>query len=105
MSYESISQLINNINRWLVKDGLVFITAFLVDDPSYAGHAAANRQIIRNSFQGDDGQIFTYLEKNEIFDLFKGYSIIHHEEGMGPIHRHGGSKPHQHAQVKAVLRK
>ncbi len=105
LSREGIRSLIRKTTDWLVSGGLVFITAFTIDDPSYAHNAETYRSIARNSFQSDRGEIFTYLEPGEILKLFKGYTVVHHEEGLGPMHRHGGSKPHQHASVKAVFRK
>lgn len=105
LSRDEIDLLVAKTSRWLVEGGLVFITAFTVDDPSYIQNVSLYRRIAKNSFKSDDGQVFTYLETNEVLDIFKDYTVVFHDEGLGPMHRHGNSKPHQHANVKAVLKK
>jgi cyclopropane fatty-acyl-phospholipid synthase-like methyltransferase len=105
LSRDEIDLLIAKTTRWLMDGGLVFITAFTVDDPSYERNASHYQPVAKNSFKSDDGQVFTYLEPDELLDIFKSYAVIFHEEGLGPMHRHGNSQPHQHASVKAVLQK
>jgi hypothetical protein len=36
-------------------------------------------------------------------DFFPGWRVHHHEEGLGPVHRHGEGPPEQHGDVVAVL--
>jgi tellurite methyltransferase len=93
------------IRTWLADGGLVFIAAFSTEDPSYERSAAQLKRAGPNSFITGDNEYRTYLERDEILRLFSGFNVVHHQEGMGPAHRHGNRPPHQHAEIIAVLRK
>jgi 2-polyprenyl-3-methyl-5-hydroxy-6-metoxy-1,4-benzoquinol methylase len=100
---EEIDDLINKIQNWLIDDGLVFLLAFLKDDASYE-RFSKGKQIGRNSFINENGTVRTFLESNEVLGLFDGFEVIHHWEGMGPLHQHADNPPEQHSEVHAVLR-
>lgn len=97
--------LVEKIREWLADGGLVYLTAFSTEDPSYERSARGLKQAGKNSFITTDNEYRTYLEPDEILTLFSGFTAVHHQEGMGPMHRHGDSPVHQHAEIIAVLRK
>jgi tellurite methyltransferase len=101
---DKVDILVKKIRTWLAGDGLVFIAAFSTEDPSYE-KSAALKKVGPHSFETGDNEYRTYLEPNEILTLFSGYTVVHHHEGMGPMHRHGDGPPHQHAEIMTVLRK
>ncbi len=47
----------------------------------------------------------TFLEKDELRDLFGGWEALHYVEELGPEHRHGTDAPHRHGRVEGVFRK
>lgn len=102
---DTIDLLVQNIRTWLADGGLVFIAAFTTEDPSYERTVATLKKVGPHSFATGDNEYRTYLEPNEILTLFSGFGVEYHHEGMGPIHRHGNSQPHQHTESIAVLRK
>jgi SAM-dependent methyltransferase len=110
LDWDGIKNLIDRTGRWTQAGGHVFITAFSTEDPRYETHADAGKKIGNNSFviSGSDsaeGEIRTYLERNEILGLFAGWEIAHHWEGLGADHRHGDGPPERHGRIEAVLRK
>lgn len=110
LEWKKIGRLKDHASRWTRPGGLVFITAFSVEDPRYEVHVKTGKKIGTNSFQlkGADiaeGPVRTYLESDEILSIFGEWDIIHHWEGMGPEHRHGSGPPERHGRIEAVLRK
>jgi cyclopropane fatty-acyl-phospholipid synthase-like methyltransferase len=104
LSRESIDLLVEKILSWIKPQGLVFATAHTVDDPTFEKSSRGER-IGKNSFRDPDGNIYTYLESNELISLFCDFEVVYHNEGLGPLHHHGDAPPERHATVKAVLRK
>ncbi len=117
LSRNSLMRLVDKVNRWTAKGSLVFVTAFSDIDPFCVStlwdrqfsHEAAQsgdwRVVGRNEFCDGRGHFMTYFEKDEILELFPEYKIIHHWEGMGPLHRHGDGKEHCHGLIHAVFQK
>jgi len=105
LSREAMVDLLARVDAWTAPRGLVFVTAFTVDDARYALHARRGSEIGPHSFAGPDGQIRTFLESGELKTLFDGYHVVHHWEGLGPEHSHGEGEPERHALVEAVFRK
>ncbi len=105
LSREEIDHLIEKIDLWLDKNGILFLTAFSTDDPSFVNYKKIWKEVRKNSFEGDGVVSRTFLDKNEILTLFKSYKVAHHWEGMGERHRHGDGKPHRHGMIHAVLQK
>jgi len=83
----------------------VFVTAFAITDPSYEKYSTICKMIGKNSFADKQGNIRTYLEAGEILNLFEGYNVIHHREGMGAEHHHGNGVLERHAMVEVVLQR
>ena len=105
LTRESIDLLLEEVRAWTDKGSLVFVTAFTTADPLYPEHCQNSQSIGKNSFLDEDGNIFTYLEPDEIKKLFGGYEVIHHREGMSPRHRHGDGPTEQHGVVEAIFRR
>lgn len=104
LRWEEIDRLTSNIRKWLIDGGLVFLLAFLKEDASYE-RFSAGKQIGMNSFINANSTVRTFLESDQILKLFDGFEVVHHWEGMGPLHQHADNPPEQHAEVHAVLRR
>jgi len=102
---ESIETLVERIGGWTGPGGIVLATAFTTDDPGFAEVSRTWRKIGRNSFSSGAGFVQTFLEKNELRELFAGWEVLHFWEGLGPEHRHGTDAPHRHGRVEGVFRK
>ncbi len=105
LAREEIQALFSRTRNWLRAEGLLFITAWQRDDPSYPILRDSWAQIGANSFKNPEGEIRTYLGKDEILDYVTGMRILHHREGWGLKHRHGDGPSEQHAEIKLVAAK
>ena len=105
LPWKSIELLLEKIKRWINEGSLVFATGFAVTDPSFEKYSITRKMIGKNSFADEQGNIRTYLEAGEILNLFDGYKVIHHREGMGPEHSHGNGLLERHAMVEVVLQR
>jgi len=103
LRWESIRTLVERALLWSRPKALVFVTAFGTEDPSFADQAAGSKVIGKNSYLNQDGSVRTFLEPGEILRLFPACSVLHHWEGLGPEHRHGGSPPERHGRVEAIF--
>ncbi len=103
LSRKAVDSLITRIERWTRSGSLIFITGFTVADPVFVRHKQTWESIGDNSFADDQGNIRSYLEANEIKELFPDYRPLYHWEGFGPEHRHGDEISHCHAKVEAVF--
>lgn len=84
--------------------GLVFVTAWHIGDPSYETAQKNAEPLADGSFRLADGEARSYLQPNEILQLFSGWTVVHHWEGFGPWHRHGDGEPQRHGLVELVAR-
>jgi 2-polyprenyl-3-methyl-5-hydroxy-6-metoxy-1,4-benzoquinol methylase len=100
-----IDILIKNSQKWCSHGGLIFITAFGVDDPSFDFYKDKWQITAKNHFTDGHGNFRSFLESNEILELFNEFDVIHHWEGIGKEHHHGDGKIECHAMVEAVFRK
>ena len=107
LSREAIARLIDRIDEWTRRDSLIFITAWSVDDSTYKRHKEVRAPVGKHSFHINNGRddYQTYLEKDEILELFMHCKPVFHWEGMGPVHRHGTGPAERHARVIAVFRR
>lgn len=103
LQWDSIRLLLDRLPDWCAKNTLVFVTAHATSDPGYARFAAGKR-LGKNSFEDESGRMRTFLEPGEILELFRGYDVVHHWEGMGPVHSHGDGPEERHAVIRAVFR-
>ena len=103
LDWPSIRKLLTRIHEWSRQESLIWVTGFTTQDPAYDRHRASWETIAENSFRGPEGQIRTYLEPGQIVSLFEDYSLLHHQEGLGPVHRHGDGPPERHGKFEVVL--
>ncbi len=99
-----INSLIKSLYNWVAEESLLFITAFSTEASSFVLHKENDKEIGKNSFEDSNGMVRTYLEPNEILELFPDYKVLHHREYLGEEHHHGDGKMQQHAVIEAVLR-
>jgi cyclopropane fatty-acyl-phospholipid synthase-like methyltransferase len=105
LTHEAICDLITRVEQLTAPDGIVIITGWTVEDSSLESVRKRGEQIGPNSYRLPNGDVRTYLELNQIVELFAGWDVVYHWEGIGEWHRHGDSEPERHARVEAVFRK
>jgi SAM-dependent methyltransferase len=105
LSAEGFDLLARRIEGWLGPGGLLFITAFTVQDPGYETIARHWTRVATHSFVDARGDRRTYLEAGELPRRFPAYECLHHWEGMGPEHAHGDGPVHRHALCECILRR
>jgi cyclopropane fatty-acyl-phospholipid synthase-like methyltransferase len=98
-----IRLLCKKVIAWLCPRGLALVSAHTTQDPSF-GHRTDKECIGRNSFSLPGGGVYTYLEANEILQVFQDLECIYHWEGLGSVHRHGRGKLERHGSAVAVFR-
>jgi tellurite methyltransferase len=96
------ASLIHRLREWTRPGGVVFLTAWHVDDPAYPDASKTWTRIGLHSYQNAAGEVRTFLGRGEILDLMLGWSVVHHWEGLGPEHRHGSGPPERHSRVEFV---
>lgn len=99
----------------VARGGLLMLTGFTTEDPAYERHRRAWIEIGKGSFAAPDGidappgspgmRVRTYLDPGEIRELFPGCRTIHHEEKLGPEHRHGDGPLERHGRFEYVARR
>ncbi|MCF6270603.1 MAG: hypothetical protein L3J41_12890 [Melioribacteraceae bacterium] len=87
LDWKSINTLVSKIDKWTSKGSLIFITAFSKKDASYIKYKKEWNEVGKNSFSDNDANYRTFLETNEIPNLFKKYNLIYHWEGLGAKHQ------------------
>ncbi len=102
---DGLKALQTKLGKWTAAGGRVLLTAFTVEDPSYARCESEWRKVGRNSYANEAGEVRTFMEEGEVLELFAGYDIIHHWEGAGAEHHHGDGPVHHHGIVELVARK
>ncbi len=108
LTWDSISTLLKRLDEWTAPGplgSLVFVSAFTTGDKSHDHCRRDWTANGRNSFMGPSGDIRTFLEPDEILDLFTTYEVLHRWEGLGPEHRHGDGPPERHELVEAVFQR
>ncbi len=104
LRYQECASLVTRLHQWLKPGGTLFLTAWHVDDPSFPGLAADWDRLGIRSFRSPDGEKHRlFLEKGEILKLFFRWQAVHHWEGLGALHRHGGGPEEQHGDIEVVL--
>ena len=100
------ASLISRLQTWTRPGGVLFLTAWHVDDPSFPGLCDSWQRLGLRSFRSPDGQAFrTFLGRGEILQFFYSWHVLHHWEGLGDPHRHGTGPVEQHGDIEAVLRR
>ena len=96
------ASLLFRLREWTAPGGVVFLTAWHVDDPSYTPVSETWSAAGLHSFRNDAGEYRSYLARGEIRDLMLGWRILHHWEGVDEEHRHGDAPPERHGSVELV---
>jgi cyclopropane fatty-acyl-phospholipid synthase-like methyltransferase len=104
ISREELNLLLKKIDEWTSEGSLIYVTAHSVKDQRYFKHSSEMKKIGKNSFS-DGSKIRTYLEENEILDLFCEWDRVYHLEGYGPEHRHGDGSLERHFVIDGIFRK
>ena len=94
--------LFARLRAWLAPGGLLFMTAWQVDDPRYATYAASGEALGLHSFTVPGVGVRSYLEHSEIVTLLSELTIVHHWEGLGDPHHHGDGVLERHGSVEVV---
>jgi cyclopropane fatty-acyl-phospholipid synthase-like methyltransferase len=105
LDWDAIRALVETIEDRLGAKGLLWITGFTTEDPSYGHYTDSCESIGAHSFRTSTGGVRTYLEPGQILELFSSYSALHHWEGLGPEHRHGDGPLERHGRFEAVLQR
>jgi tellurite methyltransferase len=101
----SIAALVERVEGWTRPGGLALVTAFTTEDPGFEEVSRTWREIGKNSFSNDTGFVRTFLEKNELRNMFGGWEALHYLEELGPEHNHGIGASHRHGRVEGAFRK
>ncbi len=96
------ASLVHRILQWTRHGSVMMLSAWHVDDPSYDRISDEWERVALHSFRSPAGEYRTYLARGVIRNLFRGWKTIHHHEGMGPMHSHGGGDEHQHGDIELV---
>lgn len=100
------ASLVERLRRWTRSGGTLFLIAWHVDDPDFGAYCENWERTGLRSFRSVAGTEYrTFLGRREILQLFRGWQVIHHWEGLGPSHRHGDGPQEKHGEVEVVLRK
>ncbi|MFO7653348.1 MAG: class I SAM-dependent methyltransferase [Candidatus Krumholzibacteriia bacterium] len=96
------ASLVHRWFEWTRPGGVLFVTAWHVDDPEFPQILDSWERTGLHTFRSPEGENRLYLARDEILDLLLGWRVVHHWEGLGPEHRHGDGAPEQHGEVEAV---
>ena len=105
LEIEKINLLAAKVSDWLERGGLMFITAFTVDDPSFDNYAAVSESDERIVFIGDAGNVRSFFRMGGMSKLFDLYKSLHYKEFMGEMHKHGDGQAHKHGKMEGVFQK
>lgn len=105
---KGLDALFVRVREWLRPGGLLLLTGWHTGDPGYAVIQASAEPLGAGSYRLASGAIRTYLGPGEIRDRVgagRDFSIVHHREALGPIHRHGDAPQEQHGVIELVARR
>jgi len=105
LDWPSIHLLVNKIESWTNPGSIVFITAWSTKDSSFQKYSKEWSNLGKNSFTNGNGEFRTFFAENEILELVKGNTVLHHWEGLGKKHRHGDGPIEQHAWIELVFQR
>lgn len=104
LSLSEAASLIERLHSWTLPGGAVFFVAWHVGDPGFDKMGQQLPGIGSRSFGSPgSGSHRFYLNPGEILDLFPGWDVKYHWEGLGPEHRHGDGPQERHGDVEVVL--
>ena len=101
-----VGPLVERLRRWVRPGGLLFVTGWHTDDPAFGDLGGAwQRSGPRSFHEPDTGRHRFFLHPDEILDLFAGWEVVCHREGLGEPHRHGDGPVERHGTVEALFRR
>jgi SAM-dependent methyltransferase len=101
-----VGALSEKLRGWVRRGGLLLITGRHTGDPRFGELPAPWQRSGPRSYHDPDGDRHRfYLHPDEIIDLFAGWTVLHHAEGLGESHRHGDGPEERHGIVKAVFQR
>jgi cyclopropane fatty-acyl-phospholipid synthase-like methyltransferase len=104
LDLQGCASLVDRLHHWIRPGGVLFLTAWHMEDPSFDILCKEWERRSGRSFRSPDGEINRlFLEKGEILKLFFRWEVVHHWEGLGKRHKHGTGKPKQHGDIEVVL--
>jgi 2-polyprenyl-3-methyl-5-hydroxy-6-metoxy-1,4-benzoquinol methylase len=103
LSQQDGASLIDRLCYWVRPGGVLFFTAWHVDDPEFAELCENWQRLGRRAFYSPEGDYRLFLWRDEILRVFSGWEVVHHWEGLGPPHRHGDGPEERHGDVEVVL--
>ncbi len=96
-------KVIQKIKDSLTPGGLIFISLFTTDDPSYKSFQKSTKLAERNTFLSKrNGWYWHFMDKGELQNLFSDFETLFYEEGM--VHDRLPT-PHDHGMVFFVGKK
>lgn len=97
------NEIIGKIKESLTPGGLIIISAFTVEDLSYQKFLSNNEMIEKNTFFHNSSKTYwNFFEKDELKELFNGFTIIIYEELL--VHDLEPA-PHNHGIVHLIAKK
>ncbi len=99
------ASLVHRLHAWSRTGTLVLLRAWHVDDPSYERVRSGWTRAGLHSFRDEGGEHRTYLARGAVRNFVRGWEVLHHEEGMGSLHRHGDGPEHRHGDVELAARR
>jgi tellurite methyltransferase len=101
---EEISQVIDKVKRGLAEDGLLYIHAFDIRDPSYEKNVSRAEKISDHTFyRAKSDSYIHFFTRKELESYFDGYQTIKASESYLLDVSHG--EPHYHGTVEMLVRK
>ncbi len=104
LGHDDVDLLFDRIDGWTAPGGLVYVSAFTVQDKRYGESHESWEGLGRNTFQSGR-RLRTFLEPDEVLSLLPGYGAEHHWEGLAREHRHCDAPPERHHMAYLVARK
>lgn len=101
---EEIALIIDKVKKGLVKDGLVYVNAFDINEPSRKKAIDKYKRLGRNSFFDSTNNMFLhYFTKDEFEGFFTTYRTIKTAHSYAMDLSHG--EPHYHSTLELLAQK
>ena len=101
---EEIAPIIDKVKKGLVKNGLVYVNAFDINEPSRKRAIDKYKRLGRNSFFDSTNNMFLhYFTKDELEELFPTYRTI--KTGYSYAIDLSHDEPHYHSTLELLAQK
>jgi len=96
-------ETISKIKNYLAPEGLIFLSLFTKDDPSFSAFSKSQKPVETDTFFNEKtGGYWQFMEKGELLKIFSDFETLLHEEEI--IHDVKPA-PHDHGMVFYVGKK